>query len=175
MFVCMHACMDVCVHVWLHVRMYACIYVCMQACTRVCNVCLCTHTHTLVYPISRITMLSVGLQILVLPHCTWKPCIQFEGTRFAFPKLEIHFNGNYSSPARAFFENATCFLKYVQSLTWTSVGNRLVGEDCARRPRLQVHKLCVIHCDLCVNYYNTLIMTLMAIIMIIKVTVMNSV
>ena len=90
-----------------------------------------THTHTLVYPIPRITMLSVGLQILVLPHCTWKPCIQFEGTRFAFLKLEIHFYENYSSPAREFLENATRFLKFVQSLTWTSVENRLVEEDYA--------------------------------------------
>jgi len=76
-------------------------------------------------------MLSVGLQILVLPHCTWKPCIQFEGARFAFLKLEIHFNEDYLSPACALLENAMCGLKYVQSLTWRSVENRLVEEDYA--------------------------------------------
>jgi hypothetical protein len=76
-------------------------------------------------------MLSVGLQILVLPQCTWKPYIQFEGIGFAFLKLEIHFNENYSSPALALLENATCGLKYVKSLMWTSVENRLVEEDYA--------------------------------------------
>ena len=93
-----------------------------------------THTHThsyILYLELRITILSVGLQILVLPHCTWKPCIQFEDTRFTFLKLDIHFNENYLSPARALLENTTCGLKHVQSLTWTSVENRLVEEDYA--------------------------------------------
>jgi hypothetical protein len=76
-------------------------------------------------------MLSLGLQIVVLPHCTWSPCIQFEGIPFASLKLEIHFHENYLSPARALLENATCGLKYVQSLTWTSVENRWVEEDYA--------------------------------------------